>query len=174
MSLRPPGFQPLAGPVEGFFGFNLTMAFLNYFRISFDDELDELLEKASSIEDRLVARTIVGHKYLAPKVRSAGLQFLECHQSLSIERSAEMIVIGVASYSDPDIDVLNEFMTCLRLQCTFIFDIDCVRSHEDLTRFMPMAPLFIKNPVLATYKNGILSSFEQGAKTVQWLRKCCN
>lgn len=84
-------------------------------------------------------------------------------------------MVGVATWSDPDLEALDVAVDRLQARriVTWVFDIDECKSVFDLLAFLPevtMQPT--KTPVFAYYVNQQLQAFGQGRDAVHWLEQC--
>ena len=95
------------------------------------------------------------------------LNALDQQDELNLLQNPDALVIGVATYSNPDMNFLDSFSDFFRKRKhVFIFDIDDVRSEKDLQRKIPGGFLFTRTPVVGEYKQGLLRTFEQGSAAI--------
>lgn len=121
------------------------------------------ISSAKTFEERLQARTDVGYERFGPTAKQIGLRLLERGNRLDLPEYPNALVLGVATYSNPEMTLLNQCFRYLRDRAdSFIFDIDVVLNYDDLQLVMPGASLFKKTPVLAEYDAGTLIQVTEG------------
>lgn len=109
---------------------------------------------AQTLDHQREART------LNELAHAAGWTVLQPGESISLNDQAEAIVISGVTWSEPDLEVLDELAArdTGNTQVWF-FNIDSVFPDE---RILPGAPRVIETPVLAEYTGKRLSCFGQG------------
>jgi len=82
------------------------------------------------------------------------------------------IVVGAASWSDPDLAALEDLASSANYSTVRIsvFDIDDV-SFPALVAMLPGIRMFTATPVVLQYRDGELTYMEQGHDAVLWLRQ---
>lgn len=97
---------------------------MKYFDFQF--ALDRRLQAALGDPERWAARTAVGREEFGPAAVRAGLDVLRHGDKLSVQTRGSCLVIGVATWSDPDIAALDAAVDRIRTRQipTWVFDID--------------------------------------------------
>lgn len=85
--------------------------------------------------------------------------------------TVDAVVVGVALWNRRNLDLLAEIAKTAELQSQwYVFDIDDVKSPEDLERYMPGVPLPSATPVYAEYRGGRMVRSAYGAVAEAELR----
>ena len=145
---------------------------MKYF--DFEAALNRRLEATVNDEERWAARTIVGKEEFAPAAIRAGLKMLHRGDRFAPPSNTASVVIGVATWSDPDVAVLDSAVDRIRARNipTWVFDIDECQSISELQSFLPQMDMRpTKTPVFAFYVEGHLQTCGQGSDAVHWLEQ---
>lgn len=145
---------------------------MKYF--DFESALIRRLETAANDPERWAARTTVGKEEFGPAAERAGFRLLVTADRLTVPKWGACLVVGVATWSDPDVAVLDSAVDRIRTRqiSTWVFDIDESRTVADLEAFMPEVRMRPTNtPIFAYYVDQQLQTFGQGQDTVHWLEQ---
>jgi hypothetical protein len=136
----------------------------------FSEEVDRARAEAKDQASRLSARTEIGRKLFPGAVKRAGFFLLPAGQLFSPGASGHVLVIGVATSSDPDLAALDRLAQHLRGRDTkaFVFDIDDWGLTDILSTF-PGVSRFLSTPMVAQYRDGTLTFFGEGHDAIRWL-----
>lgn len=116
-----------------------------------------------SVAERIDARNRFVRDRFEVDVQRAG--WLRLAPSHSLPDGATGLVIGVAVWSQRDLDFLARLATQVEQQRpVYIFDIDQIHSAEDLEHVMPGVSLPLETPVYAEYRAGRLLRSAFGAR----------
>jgi hypothetical protein len=139
----------------------------------FESALVRRLEAAKNEEERLMARTIVGKEEFGPAADRARLRVLQPGDHLELP-VGPYLIIGVATWSDPDIAALDSAVDRIRAGRipTCVFDIDECQSSSDMHTLLPQTDMHpTRTPIFAYYMDGKLQTFGQGHDAVHWLQQ---
>jgi len=119
---------------------------------------------------RWAARTEVGRRLFPAAVARAGFTFLLPYDGFHPEAGKHILVIGAASWSDPDLLALDRLAINLsgRAIQVVIFDVDYWQL-DDIVRAFPGAWCFKSTPVVLQYDGGALNYTGEGHDAVLWL-----
>jgi len=120
-----------------------------------------------------MARTAVGKEEFGRAAGRAGLRVLQPGDNFELP-VGPFLIIGVATWSDPDIAALDSAVDRIRAGCipTCVFDIDECQSSSDMHTLLPQTGMHpTRTPIFAYYMNGKLENFGQGHEAVHWLQK---
>jgi|GEM_PF-6492114 len=142
---------------------------MRYF--DFTQATKEMLAKATTFEQQLSARTTVGREQFVRAVANAGLHLLGPEDSLDLGIHPDALVVGVATWSNPDMELLDATLKYLNSRKgVFIFDVDTRLSIEDLDKVIPHCPPPMKTPVVVEYVDGALTFNASGKDACARLR----
>jgi hypothetical protein len=139
----------------------------------FELALVRRLKAAINDEERLMARTTVGKEEFGPAAGRAGLRVLQRGDNFELP-AGQCLIIGVATWSDPDIEALHSAVDRIRAGRipTCVFDIDECRSSSDMHTLLPQTDMHpTRTPIFAYYMDGELQTFGQGHDAVHWLQQ---
>jgi hypothetical protein len=102
-------------------------------------------------------------------VSKAGWQVLKRGDSLNLLRSPEIIVIGVAVWSHPDMTALAALSSRKESLTVKVFQLEEAPTFDEITRFMPGMHPFIQTPVIAKYFEGKLVQTLEGQAARDWM-----
>ena len=125
--------------------------------------------------DRLTARTRIGRKIFHDGIRSANLRSLNVGDQIDLLSDPNALAVGIATYSNEQMQLLNRTWKVLRQRRAFIFDIDSFISFDQLACAVPGIAPFVQTPVLFEYGNGLLMRSLEGREALQTLSDfaCC-
>ena len=143
---------------------------MNYF--DFSEQVCEQLARTKNLEEELSARTTVGKREFPAAVKRAGLRFLGAEARAPVDSSPTALVIGIATWSDPDLEALERYVARSHSSPddVFVFDVDDAVGLAETARVLPQAPLYMWTPVVGVYDNSRLSQFFQGKEAIAFLR----
>jgi hypothetical protein len=136
----------------------------------FSADVERAVLEAEDEPSRWSAKTTVHHAKFPAAVRRAGFSVLA--RGCSFVPGAHDLVIGVAPWSDPDLDALEDLVAHARSGRARIsvFDVDELTLSE-MIRLFPGFHQFIRTPAVLQYRDGRLTYFGQGHDAVLWLRQ---
>jgi hypothetical protein len=141
---------------------------MTYF--DFTDEIHRSLAEAKDEPTKWSVRTTVGRQLFPRAVELAGFRFLPEGSSLVPASFENVLVIGIATWSDPELRALEKLAPVI-LQSpapVFVYDIDDW-SLERIQDVMPGATKMLGTPIVAQYTRGRLSYFGYGDDAMRWL-----
>jgi hypothetical protein len=117
------------------------------------------------------ARTEVGRRLFPRAVERAGFSLLQPRAAFSLGGSAHVIVVGAASWSDPDLTALDRLAQDTRNRDVRVVVVD-VDSWplEDILQAFPGAPSPKATPFVLQYKRGALTYAGDGHEAILWLK----
>src|SRR4051794_11143999 len=82
--------------------------------------------RAKTLVEELGVRTAVGKREFPDAVRRAGLNYLDAHDRSPVEAHDSALVIGIATWSDSDLDALEQYVARAnpKYPPVFVFDVD--------------------------------------------------
>lgn len=95
---------------------------------------------------------------------------LVARKANGISPSGRSVILGVASYSPNELQMLDEMDASdgIARFDVQVFDVMNCRSHDDFGRFIPDAPKRVEqSPVVGVYEDGQLVRFETGLHCVR-------
>jgi hypothetical protein len=136
----------------------------------FSDEVERAIWEAKDDVSRLCARTTIGRQRFPDAVMRAGFSLLEPGRPLSPDACQHVLVVGVATWSDPDLIALEKLAVDSRGRDVkvLVFDIDDW-SLEDILRTFPGVTAVRATPVVAQYRNEVLTFQGEGRDAILWL-----
>jgi hypothetical protein len=136
----------------------------------FSDDVERAFWEAQDEASRLSARTEVGRRLFPRAVARAGFQMLSAGQPFVPAPNEQVLVIAVATWSDPDLAALDELAqnTRDRRMKVIVLDIDDWKLDEILRTF-PGAERFRSTPLVLLYKGGALTFSGEGHGAILWL-----
>jgi hypothetical protein len=119
---------------------------------------------------RWCARTEVGRRLFPAAVERAGFSLLHPQAAFSPSTSEHMLVVGAASWSDPDLVALDRLAQQTRNRDVHItvFDMDDW-PLENILRAFPGAPKPKATPFVLQYKHRALTYAGDGHDAILWL-----
>jgi hypothetical protein len=141
---------------------------LRYF--DFSDEVERAVLEARDEPSRLSARTETGRKVFPRAVARAGFSLMPVGELFVPGDSEHVLVIGVATWSDPDLAALDRLAqnTRDRIIEVRVLDIDDW-TLDDILRTFSGARRFRSTPLVLQYKEGVLTFSGEGHDAVLWL-----
>jgi hypothetical protein len=136
----------------------------------FSADVERAMREARDEASRLSAKTTVHRAQFPSAAWRAGFEFLSKGDKFEPEK--HHVVIGAATWSDPDLDALEIVARTAHSQAirVSVFDIDDLSFDEMLTEF-PGIRRFKRTPVVLQYRGGKLTYFGEGPDAVLWLRQ---
>ncbi len=136
----------------------------------FSAEVQRAVTEASDDTARWSARTEVGRRLFPGAVERAGFSLLQPRAALSPGASEHLLVVGAASWSDPDLAALDRLAQHTRNRDVYVvvFDVD-YWPPEDILRAFPGAPNPKATPFVVQYKRGALTYACDGHEAILWL-----
>jgi hypothetical protein len=118
---------------------------------------------SESPADRIASRNRFIRDSFEADIRRVGWNRLTSQQHLP--NGVDALVLGVVTWSRKDMELLAGLASLPQPSAPiFIFDLDDVRSLEDLDRYIPGVPLPVETPVFAQYRSGRLVRSGSGAQ----------
>lgn len=144
------------------------MGIVSFF--DFSAEVERAVTEASDDTSRWCARTEVGRRLFPGAVERAGFSLLQPASAFSPGAREHVLVVGAASWSDPDLAALEKLaeQTRNRDVPVVVIDVDDWRL-EDILRAFPGAPNPKATPFVLQYKRGALTYAGDGHEAVLWL-----
>jgi hypothetical protein len=141
---------------------------MNFF--DFSSEVERAVTEAEDETARLCARTDVGRRLFPSAVQRAGFSLLQQQEAFSPGTNEHVLVVGAASWSDPDLAALDRLarQTRNRDVRVVVLDVDDW-SLENILRTFPGAPNPKATPFVFQYKNGVLTYAGDGHQAILWL-----
>jgi len=148
-------------------GSNWTLRFFD-----FSTEVERAVAQAENEMARWSARTEVGRRLFPSAVERAGFRLLRPREEFRPEAEEHVLVIGAASWSDPDLMALDSLaqQTRNRDLRAIVFDVDDWQL-EDIRSAFPGAPNPKATPFVLQYKRGSLTYAGDGHDAVLWLNQ---
>jgi hypothetical protein len=137
----------------------------------FSDEVErEIWEAKDDVSRRLCARTTIGRKRFPDAVTRAGFSLLTPGHPFSPSGWHHVLVIGVATCSDPDLSALEKLAVDSRGRDVkvLVFDIDDWSLKDILGKF-PGVTTIRATPVVAQYRDEVLTFQGEGRDAMLWL-----
>ena len=105
------------------------------------------------------------------RIQQLGLVALREHDGAPCELSGceRAIVLGVATWSSPDLEALDTLVAEVKGLALLVFDLDACRDAARLQALMPGCSLPLQSPVLATYSRGELLISLEGERATAWI-----
>lgn len=111
---------------------------------------------AKTEPEKWTVQTRVGAEQFPAALKRAGI--IQLHESSEklIGSAPHVLVVGVATWSHPDLAILDDIVAITRTRdvLLLVFDIDDCRDMEDIHRFIPDADFVSHTPVIAQYREG--------------------
>src|SRR5215469_16994119 len=119
---------------------------------------------------RWCARTEVGRRLFPGAIERAGFWLLQPREEFRPDAGEHVLVIGAASWSDPDLAALDRLAQQTRNQNVrvVVFDIDDWQL-KDIQGAFPGAPNPKATPLVLQYKRGALTYAGKGHDAILWL-----
>jgi hypothetical protein len=138
--------------------------------LDFSAELQRAVTEAPDDTARWCARTEVGRRLFPGAVERAGFSLFQPRTAFFPGASEHMLVVGAASWSDPDLAALDRLAQHTRNPGVHVvvFDVDCW-PLEDILRAFPGAPNPKATPFVLQYKHGDLAYAGDGHEAILWL-----
>ena len=126
----------------------------------FTDQIARAHAEAQDDAEKLSLRTTVGRQLFPSAAEMAGFRFLREGSSLNSSNFDRVLIVGVATWSDPDLLTLERLAAVVRGRPVpvYVFDIDDW-SIERIGHVISQAPRIDGTPVAAYYQDGQLSYF---------------
>jgi hypothetical protein len=136
----------------------------------FSEDVERTAVDATDLVSRLSARTDVGRKMFPGAARRAGFSLLDDGGPFSPSSHKHALVIGVATWSDPDLEALERLARNVRGRdvSVTVFDIDDWAS-KDIPRVLTDAFIFRQSPMVLQYRDGALTFSGEGRDAIMWL-----
>jgi hypothetical protein len=136
----------------------------------FSGEVERAICEAKDEVSRLSARTAIARARFPNAVVGAGFSLLSRGEPFSPSAYHHALVIGVATWSDPDLAALENLAkdSCSRDVEVIVFDIDDW-PLKDILQALPGASTFTSTPVVTQYRDGVLRFQGQGPDAIRWL-----
>jgi hypothetical protein len=146
----------------------MTAGMPSYF--DFSAEVERAVTEAVDETARWCARTDVGRRLFPGAVERAGFFLLQASAAFSPGANGHLLVVGAASWSDPDLAALDRLALQSRSRDVqvVVFDVDFWPLEEILQAF-PGAPQFKATPFVLQYKHGALTYAGDGHDAILWL-----
>jgi hypothetical protein len=131
---------------------------------AFSDEVADQVRRIPEIPERIRMRNELTRDRFEIDVIAAGWHRLRKGDVFVPRQDRRSLVVGSVLWSRDDLNILANLASAHpRVNADIhIFNLDDVRSEEDLRRFMPGIPLPAKTPVVAEYVRGALQRFAEG------------
>jgi hypothetical protein len=141
------------------------MSFFDFF-----DEVERAIREASGDASRLSARTTIGRMRFPGSVARAGFSLLRPGQPFSPSTHDHVLVVGVATWSDPDLAALEKLAVDPRGRNVeiLVFDIDDW-SLTDILATFPGIAKFTETPVVLQYRDSEVTFQGEGRVGTLWL-----
>lgn len=138
----------------------------------FSGEVQQAVAEAPDEMARWCARTEVGHRLFPGAVERAGFWLLQPREAFRSDAKDQVLVVGAASWSDPDMAALDRLAQQTRNHYVrvVVFDVDDWQL-EDILRAFPGAPNPKATPFVLQYKRGALTYAGDGHDAVLWLEQ---
>lgn len=116
-------------------------------------------------------RTARGREMFPAAVLKAGWRHMKRGDAFIPEEHGVAVVIGVATWSQPELDALELLVSASRevQRAITVFDVDEIESLDQFSKFLPNVKPKGKTPVVATYEAATLLRSFQGADALDWL-----
>ena len=103
----------------------------------------------------------------------SGWHLLTRIDTVQPKQYADLIVVGVAFWSRPDLQALQAFGQKLKNKSVtvFVFDVDAFGYSEGIKAFLPDAAMPNQTPVAAEYLGGVLIRFVEGKEAFKWIKE---
>lgn len=136
----------------------------------FSGEVQRAVAEAPDEMARWCARTDVGRRLFPGAVERAGFWLLQPREAFRPGAREHVLVVGAASWSDPDMAALDRLaeQTRIRDVRVVVFDVDDWQLEDILLAF-PDAPKPKATPFVLQYKQGALPYAGDGHDAVMWL-----
>jgi len=136
----------------------------------FSADVERAVHEAQDDPSRWSAKTAVHRAKFPAAVTRAGFRLLS--RGGSFVPGTHELVIGVAPWSDPDLEALEELVVHGRSGNVRIsvFDIDDL-SFVEMFSLFPGIRGFFRTPVVLQYRHGEPTYFGEGQDAVLWLRQ---
>jgi hypothetical protein len=138
---------------------------------AFGEEVANQVRNVPDIAERIRMKNELIRDRFEVDVGAAGWHRLRRGDVFVPTQGRRSVVVGSVLWSSDDLAILATLASTLQRGDTdiHIFNLDDVRSEDDLSRFMPGVPLPTKTPVVAEYVGSALQRFADGAAAVATL-----
>ena len=138
----------------------------------FSDAVQRALWDAEDDVSRLCARTTIGRQQFPNAAATAGFSLLKPGQIFSASTHTHILVVGVATWSDPDLAALDKLAADSRNRDVnvVVFDVDYWSLSDILTTF-PNVIRVRATPIVFQYRNSRLTFQGDGADAMLWLEQ---
>ena len=136
----------------------------------FSGEVERAVIEAKDEASRLSARTETGRRVFPKAVARAGFSLMHVGEPFIPGDSEHVLVIGVATWSDPDLAALDRLAQNARDRVVkvLVLDIDDW-TLDNILRTFPGARRFGSTPLVLQYKERVLTFSGEGHDAVLWL-----
>jgi hypothetical protein len=136
----------------------------------FSDDVERAVWEARDEITRLSARTETGRRLFPMAAARAGFTLTSVGQPFVPGANEHVLVIGIATWSDPDLAALDGLAqnTRERRIKVLVLDIDDWKL-DDILRTFPGAQRFRSTPLVLQYKGGVLAFSGEGHDAILWL-----
>jgi hypothetical protein len=138
---------------------------------AFSDEVAAQVRLNPEIPERIRLRNELIRDRFEKDVIAAGWHRLRKGDVFVPRQDRHSLVVGSVLWSRDDLNILATLASKHPRSNAdiHIFNLDDVRSQDDLRRFMPGVPLPAKTSVVAEYVHGVLQRFAEGAAVTTFL-----
>lgn len=138
---------------------------------AFADDVKEQTKNILPARDRIRSRNELTRRFFESEIVRLGWRRLHKNEVFQPRTSCRAVVIGTVPWNREDLDFLGDLAERAAPDSIeiYVFDLDDVRSEQDLTRFAPNLPLPTKTPVVAEYAGGRLQRWAEGAAARRFL-----
>ena len=139
----------------------------------FSDLVERAIHDAKDDPTRWSARTTIGRQEFPSAVRRAGLNLLQHGELFDPRTRPRALLIGVATWSDPDMNDLDNLVRAAgNRKCDiYVIDVDDCGGKEDIETFMPGVGSITRTPFVAQYRQSELVYFGQGQDALALLEQ---
>lgn len=136
----------------------------------FSGEVERAVWQANDEASILSARTEVGRKLFPGAAAQAGFSLLRVGEPFLVSPDEQVLVIGVATWSDPDLATLDRVAerTLDKAARVVVFDIDDW-TLDEIVRVFPGVQQFKSTPLVLQYREGALTFCGDGRDGIRWL-----
>jgi hypothetical protein len=122
--------------------------------------------------DIIAARNKAIEQEFPKAISKLGWHLLKRGDSFDPSQSPHVIVIGVATWSDPDLQGLELLAKQLQGKSidVYVFDIDECLTFEQLLSLVPGISPAKQTPVVAEYRDGRLLKNFEGPEALAWMQ----
>jgi hypothetical protein len=138
----------------------------------FSDAVERAVREAQDDVSRLCARTTIGRQRFPDAAAKAGFSMLAPGQLLSPSSDDHVLVVGIATWSDPDLAALDRLAVDSqnREVKVVVFDVDDWSLSDILSTFTNVKQIHA-TPVVFQYRNSQLTFQGEGRDAALWLEQ---